>query len=196
MGGAVAGSVRLAADLRRRCAPTRKSRSAPRVGLQDVVDVEPLPAARPGRRTPRPWPGAASRAASSSSGTSSVEPPAGDVQRRSGRRSRTSAERAAGGRLGGDVQHDRAVRGAAHPAVADPHHVAHALREQLRRQRHVGHLGHARVALRPAAAQHQHRVGVDVEVRVVDPGVQVLDRVEDDAPGRGAAAGPATPRPA
>ena len=86
---------------------------------------------------------------------------------------------------GADVQHDRAVGGAAHPPVADAHHVAHALREQLRRQRQVRDLGHARVALRPAAAQHQHRVGVDVEVGVVDAGVQVLDGVEDDAPGRG-----------
>ena len=47
-------------------------------------------------------------------------------------------------------------------------------------------LGHARVALRAAAAQHQHRVGVDVEVRVVDAGVQVLDAVEDDGAVRGA----------
>ena len=54
--------------------------------------------------------------------------------------------------------------------------------EQLGRQRHVGDLRHARVALGAAAAQHQHRVGVDVEVGVVDPGVQVLDRVEDDGP--------------
>ena len=34
------------------------------------------------------------------------------------------------------------------------------------------------IALRTAAAQHQHRVGVDVEVGVVDAGVHVLDGVE------------------
>ena len=57
------------------------------------------------------------------------------------------AERPAGRGLGRDVQDDRAVRGAAHPAVADAHHVADALLEQLLRQRQVRHLGHARVAL-------------------------------------------------
>ena len=95
---------------------------------------------------------------------------------------RDQRQRAAGRRLRRDVQDHGAVRGAAHPAVADPHHVAHALLEQLRRQRHVRHLRHAGVALGAAAAQHQHRVGVDVEVGVVDPGVEVLDAVEDDGP--------------
>ena len=52
------------------------------------------------------------------------------------------------------VQHDGAVGGAAHPAVADTHHVAHALREQFRRQWHVRDFRHPGVALGPAAAQH------------------------------------------
>ena len=54
--------------------------------------------------------------------------------------------------------------------------------EQLLRQRQVGDLGHAGVAARAAAAEHQHGVGVDVQVGVVDAGVQVLDRVEDHGP--------------
>ena len=36
-------------------------------------------------------------------------------------------QRAAGGGLGRDVQDDRPVGGAAHPPVADPDHVPHAL---------------------------------------------------------------------
>ena len=40
------------------------------------------------------------------------------------------AERAAGGRLRGDVEDDGAVGGAAHAAVADPDHVAHAPLQQ------------------------------------------------------------------
>ena len=43
-------------------------------------------------------------------------------------------------------------------------------------------LRHAGVALGSAAAEHEHRVGVDVEVRVVDPSVEVLDGVEDQGP--------------
>src|SRR3712207_8723151 len=39
-----------------------------------------------------------------------------------------------------------AVGGAAPPAVAHPHHVAHALLQQLLGQRHVGDLGHPGVA--------------------------------------------------
>ncbi len=121
------------------------------------------------------------RRASSSVGHLDVDASGRDVERDdvAGAHER---QRSTGGGLGGDVQHDGAVRGAAHPAVADPDHVAHALREQLLRQRHVRHLGHAGVALRAAAAQHQHRVRVDVEVGVVDAGVEVLDRVEDDGP--------------
>ena len=93
-----------------------------------------------------------------------------------------AAEGSAGLCIGGDVQDYGALGCAAHPAVADADHVADALFEELARQREVGHLGHAGVAPRAAAAQHQHRVGVDVEVGVVDAGGEVLDRVEDDGP--------------
>src|SRR5699024_1006081 len=75
-----------------------------------------------------------------------------------------------------------AVGGSRHAAVADAHHVAHALFEQLGRQRHVGDLGHAGVALGAAAAQDQHGVGVDVQVGVVDALAEVVDGVEDQCP--------------
>ena len=108
--------------------PTRKSRSAPRVGLHDVVDVQPLPAAGAvparaavdgrGRLAPRELRRRRRRRRA-----------AGRRRRgRSGRRSRTRPSGPPAAASGGDVQDDRAVRGAAHPAVADPHHVAHALR--------------------------------------------------------------------
>src|SRR5262249_31392650 len=90
------------------------------------------------------------------------------------------SEGSTGGRLGGDVQHDGAVGGAAHPTVADPDHVANPLGQQLFRQRQVGDLGHAGGAPRAAAAQHQHPGGVDVAAGVVDAGVEALDGVEDD----------------
>jgi hypothetical protein len=54
--------------------------------------------------------------------------------------------------------------------------------QELARQGHVRHLGHAGVAAWSAPAQDEHRAGVDVQSRVVDAGVEVLDRVEDDSP--------------
>ena len=89
-------------------------------------------------------------------------------------------ERAAVGRFRRGVEDDRAVRGAAHARVADADHVGDALPQHLRRQRHVADLGHAGVALRAAVAQHHHAGLVDVEALVVDPGVELLDRVEHD----------------
>ncbi len=77
------------------------------------------------------------------------------------------------------MQHHSSVRSAAHPAVADTHHVAYALLEQLLRQRHVRHFRHPGVALGPAAAQHQHGVRIHIQLRIVDAGVEVLNAVED-----------------
>jgi len=90
------------------------------------------------------------------------------------------AQWTAGGRLRRDAQNDGAVGRPAHPPVADPDHVADTQPQQLGRQGQVRHLRHSRVATRSAPAQYQHRIGVDVQARVVDPGMQVLDRVEDN----------------
>ena len=65
----------------------------------------------------------ARRRSSSSSLTSRVSVRAG-TSRRDPVAGLHQGQRAARGGLGRDVQHDRAVGGARHPAVADPHHVA------------------------------------------------------------------------
>ena len=77
---------------------------------------------------------------------------------RSSRRSRTESrmrspvaherERSADRRFGRYVQHDRAVRGAAHARVGDAHHVLYAGARELRRDRQVAGFGHAVAALR------------------------------------------------
>ena len=54
------------------------------------------------------------------------------------------------------------------------------LSEESGGKRHVAHLGHARVTTRAAAPQHEHAVGRDVEVGLVDPRLEVLDRVEHE----------------
>jgi hypothetical protein len=101
-----------------------------------------------------------------------VQPAAGHVQR-----DQVTVlhqrQRAAGGGLGRGVQHHGAVGGAAHARVADADHVGDALLQHLGRQRHVADLGHAGVALGAAVLQHQDAGLVDVEVVVVDAGVEV-----------------------
>ena len=89
-------------------------------------------------------------------------------------------QRPADVRLGRDVQDAGAVAGAAHARVADPHHVAHALLQQLLRDRQHAPLGHAGAALRAGVAQHQHVRGGDVEALVVDRGLHRRIVVEDE----------------
>ena len=71
-----------------------------------------------------------------------------------------------------------------HAGVADPDHVAHALLEQLLRDREHPPLRHARAAQRPGVAQDEHRVGVDVQRRVVDARGDVVVVLEDDRAAR------------
>jgi hypothetical protein len=77
-----------------------------------------------------------------------------------------------------DVQHDGAERRAAHPRIGNPHHVLDAGARELSRDRQIAGLRHARRALRAGIAQHQHVVGGDVEIGIVDPQRHVLDGFE------------------
>ena len=87
-------------------------------------------------------------------------------------------QRSAGLRFRSDVQHHGAESGAAHAGIGDAQHVAYALLEQLARQRHVAHFRHAGVTLGSATLEHQHRAGVDFELRIVDACPQILDGFE------------------
>src|SRR6476659_4834479 len=87
-------------------------------------------------------------------------------------------EHAAGGRFGRYVQHHGAVRRATHARVRNAHYVGDALLQELRRQRHVANFRHAGVALRPAVLQHHDAALVDVELRIVDAPMEVLDVLE------------------
>ena len=70
-------------------------------------------------------------------------------------------QRAADRALRRDVQHARAVVCSAHARVRDADHVAHALREQLFRDREVAPFGKPRCAHRACIAQDQHGVTRD-----------------------------------
>ena len=61
-------------------------------------------------------------------------------------------------------------------AVGDAHHVLHAGARELPRDRDVAGFGHAGRALRTDVLQHQHVVGVHVEVAIVDARREVLER--------------------
>ena len=79
-----------------------------------------------------------------------------------------------------DVQHAGAVARAAHARVGDAHHVAHALGQQFLRDRQLAPFRHARRAERSGVLEHQDRVLVDVEVRIVDARRHVVVVVEHD----------------
>ena len=79
------------------------------------------------------------------------------------------AEGTALSRFRGDVQHDGAEGGAAHPCVGDAHHILDAEPRELLWDRQIARFWHAGRAFRARVAQHQHRLRGDVEVRIVDP---------------------------
>ncbi len=91
-------------------------------------------------------------------------------------------QRAACRGLGRHVQHHGAVGGAAHAGVGDADHVLHALPQQLRRQAHVAHLGHAGVALGAAVLHDHHAARVDVQVLIDDARLVVLQVLEHHGP--------------
>ena len=87
-------------------------------------------------------------------------------------------QRAADGGFRRNMQHDGAERRAAHARVRNPHHVLDAGARELLRDRQIAGLRHARRALRAGVAQHQHVVGGDIEIGIVDPQRHVLHGVE------------------
>src|SRR3954447_6861370 len=109
-----------------------------RVRLEHVVDVQPLPATG----------GVGIGRGGGLAGRPACELLVGHVERQPAARHiqldpvavPDEGERSAGGRLRRHVEHDRPVRGAAHPAVAYADHVPDARGEQLGRQRQVRHL--------------------------------------------------------
>ena len=78
------------------------------------------------------------------------------------------------------MQHAGAVARAAHTRVRNPHHVAHALREKLLRDRQLSPFGHAGRTLRSRILQDQHRVLRHRKIRIVDPCGEVVVIGEDD----------------
>ena len=78
------------------------------------------------------------------------------------------------------MEHDRAVGRAAHARIGDAHHVGDALAQNLRRQGHVPDFRHPGISARAAVLKHHDAVFVDVERFVVDAGVEIFDRLENN----------------
>ena len=89
-------------------------------------------------------------------------------------------QRAAGRGFGRDVQDDGAVGGAAHARIGDADHIRYAFAQHFRRQGHVADFGHSGIAARAAILEDHDAGFVDVEIFVVDAGVKIFDRFEDD----------------
>ena len=81
--------------------------------------------------------------------------------------------------LRGHMQNAGTVAGAAHAGIAEPQHVAHALLDQLERNRQHAPLWHAGATLGPCIAQHQNMVRCDVQVLVVDRRLHLRVAVKD-----------------
>ena len=77
------------------------------------------------------------------------------------------------------MQDAGAVAGAGHARIGDAHHVAHAGLKELLWDRQLAPFGHARRAHGPGILEHQHRIRRDIQIRVVDPRVQVGPVGED-----------------
>ena len=82
------------------------------------------------------------------------------------------------------MQDAGAVARAAHARIGDAHHVAHALLQQLLRDRQHAPFRHAGAALRAGIAQHQHVVRRDVEIVVDRSPPSSMDSCRTRAPGR------------
>ena len=88
-------------------------------------------------------------------------------------------EAAAGCGLRGGVEDRRAAGGARLAPVADARQLSDTALQEVVRRAHVDHLGRARIADRPDAANDEHGVVVELERRIVDARVVVLRAVED-----------------
>lgn len=78
-----------------------------------------------------------------------------------------------------DMQHNCAVRGAAHARVGDAQHIANALLEQLPRDRQVADFGHARTADGTAVLQDQDMGWRRIKRWIMDARLEVGDIFED-----------------
>ena len=83
-------------------------------------------------------------------------------------------ERAADERLRRDVQHARAVAGAAHPGVGDPHHVPHPARSSFFGIGSCPHSGIPGAPCGPAFFNTSTEFSSTIEVGIVDPGGHVV----------------------
>ena len=68
----------------------------------------------------------------------------------------------------------------AHADVGNTDHIADALAQKFRRQQHVAHLGHARIAAWAAMLEDHHAGFVDVQTLAVNLSVKFFNAFKDD----------------
>ena len=89
-------------------------------------------------------------------------------------------QRAADRRLGGDMQHASAISRATHAAIRNADHIAHTFLQQFFRDRKHAPFRHAGRANRPGILQHQNRVLINFQIRIVDAQIQIGVVFKDD----------------
>ena len=89
-------------------------------------------------------------------------------------------QRSTGRGLGRNVQHNRPESCAGHARIGNTDHILDTLRRQLFGDRKVARLRHARGAFRPGILQDHDVIGGYVEIRIVHPSREILERREDD----------------
>ncbi len=74
------------------------------------------------------------------------------------------------------MQNRRAISGATHARIGNAHHIGDALFEHLGWQGHVADFRHAGVTARATVLQHHDAVFIDVQVRIINLGVELFNR--------------------
>ena len=87
-------------------------------------------------------------------------------------------QRTADRRFRRNMQNHRTVGRAAHAPIRNSYHVGDPLAQHFRWQGHVANLGKSGVAFGTGTLEHHHAVFIDIELFVVDAGVQVFDAFE------------------
>src|SRR5215471_12046374 len=80
------------------------------------------------------------------------------------------------------MEHDCSIGGATHAGIGDAYHVFDACLKDPGRQGHVPHLRHSRIAAWSTVLEHHDTSRINLEPRIINPGVEILNILKYDCP--------------